>query len=560
MTHFKKIILILALLSIPILGVRIYYDVKFNKIALLIEYHDLIEDYELFSKHRQVSIYLNNLKNLGLYNCFIKPLKILNFLSEYKEVLLLKSIFVKKFFPELKDIRESRLYLIIPDKVYAKVYKLPDYDRKFKYRDYVFIEYSCSLNTLLNMEIKYLPLYYKEFTKAGWNFFVIEENPVEGKIDSFLIRTGDKFFIKNFAGKIESAGKIHSLLKPVNSENELKKFVDENFRAIIERNVRIVWIKKVYIRGKPLPVPLTELLRLFKKRVSKYKIEYATVSDVMIDVSKNRIFFLWRIFFVLSLTIYSIRFFKLKFLLIYIPLLAMLVYLNLFHILILIAGMGFLNHYFFSIVSKHRLQVQTYIAYIGALFLLCIIISSFLMDFRNYIGLTNIYGIKIMFLLPFVITLIQFYYHYPEKFLIPVKWKDIILLMVSGLIIFIILLRSGNYWIQPSLLEIRAREILEKVFIIRPRFKEFLVGYPILSILFFFYRKNRFIKKHFIIFYFSGLIGVSTTLNSFLHIHTPFFVSLVRSIYGIFLGTLIGVCLYYIIIMHIKIHLKSQER
>ncbi len=110
-----------------------------------------------------------------------------------------------------------------------------------------------------------------------------------------------------------------------------------------------------------------------------------------------------------------------------------------------------------------------------------------------------------------------------------------------------LLVRSGNApgWVTGA--ELHTRNLLEKVFTARPRFKEFLVGHPLLLLFgacgglgmgFLRYRP-------FLLFF--GLVGQVSILNSFAHAHTPFLLSLWRTANGLLLGLVIGCGLYLLL-------------
>ncbi|MDI6757395.1 MAG: DUF5693 family protein, partial [Endomicrobiia bacterium] len=94
-----------------------------------------------------------------------------------------------------------------------------------------------------------------------------------------------------------------------------------------------------------------------------------------------------------------------------------------------------------------------------------------------------------------------------------------------------VLWRSGNDGYAPGL-ELRMRDALERIFVVRPRWKEILVGQPFLWLAF--RRRNR-------VFLVFGAVAAVSVINTFLHSHAPLGVSLWRSISGIIAGGVIGV-------------------
>lgn len=119
------------------------------------------------------------------------------------------------------------------------------------------------------------------------------------------------------------------------------------------------------------------------------------------------------------------------------------------------------------------------------------------------------------------------------------------------------LLRSGNFpsiaeglplpvpgagtgvWAWAWAWERDLRGILEDVLGVRPRFKEFLVGHPLLLVgLLLHPRGGRPATAALLAL---GTIGQVSLVNTFLHLHTPLTLTLLRSLYGVGLGLLLGI-------------------
>lgn len=105
----------------------------------------------------------------------------------------------------------------------------------------------------------------------------------------------------------------------------------------------------------------------------------------------------------------------------------------------------------------------------------------------------------------------------------------------------ILLIRSGNEGMEPSMMEMRFRDLLERFLFVRPRTKEFLLGHPILflGIAMAWLGKPRWRLPCLLI----GMVGQVSTFNTFCHIHTPLSISLLRTFHALWLGTLGGVVL-----------------
>ncbi|NLJ83822.1 MAG: hypothetical protein GX336_02800 [Halanaerobiaceae bacterium] len=161
-------------------------------------------------------------------------------------------------------------------------------------------------------------------------------------------------------------------------------------------------------------------------------------------------------------------------------------------------------------------------------------------------------GVKLSFILPLFFVSIYFLQEYlkgnnrnlcsmVKGFLeLEIKVKHLLLLALLALGGLVYIGRTGNNFIIPvSGLEVFFRDLLEKILYIRPRFKEFLIGHPLLILAL--GLRGRFrAKLYFYPFIILASIGQINILNTFSHAHTPLLVSLIRTFHGIWLGMLIG--------------------
>ena len=115
--------------------------------------------------------------------------------------------------------------------------------------------------------------------------------------------------------------------------------------------------------------------------------------------------------------------------------------------------------------------------------------------------------------------------------------------LVGALAFFIYVARSGNgMGVSASSLELKIREIFERTLAARPRFKEFFIGYPALFAMVYLYGRY---KKDIIPFLLGigVVVGGVSMVNSFCHVFTPVNISVLRTIYGLVLGTIAGAAL-----------------
>jgi len=118
-----------------------------------------------------------------------------------------------------------------------------------------------------------------------------------------------------------------------------------------------------------------------------------------------------------------------------------------------------------------------------------------------------------------------------------------LLIGVAGLAVLI--MRSGNdSGLGVSVIELKFRALLDRVFGVRPRTKEVLIGYPFLVLglarMLAGKQAGRWIVLP------VGTVGLVSLVNTFSHLHTPVEISLVRALHGLWLGAALGVLLYAI--------------
>lgn len=100
------------------------------------------------------------------------------------------------------------------------------------------------------------------------------------------------------------------------------------------------------------------------------------------------------------------------------------------------------------------------------------------------------------------------------------------------------IIRTGNS-MNVSETELQFRNLLENLLIARPRTKELLIGWPCL--LLFIWSLRRHLNFLPLVFGLFMSIGFVSIVNTFLHIRTPFLLSLLRTGWGILFGYILGV-------------------
>ncbi len=100
-------------------------------------------------------------------------------------------------------------------------------------------------------------------------------------------------------------------------------------------------------------------------------------------------------------------------------------------------------------------------------------------------------------------------------------------------------MRSGNESdIAPSPFELTLRHLLTHVLSVRPRFKEFLIGFPAMMLL------PALLSRHrravgWLLALAIG-VGIGDVIDTFSHLHTPLSISLLRIVNGLIVGGIIG--------------------
>ena len=118
----------------------------------------------------------------------------------------------------------------------------------------------------------------------------------------------------------------------------------------------------------------------------------------------------------------------------------------------------------------------------------------------------------------------------------------LVLVAVLGLFVLVAgvyyIRRTGNT-MSVSARELALRNLLENLLIARPRTKELLIGWPCAMLFVWSLRRH----MNFLPLLFGGgmSIGLVSVVNTFLHIRTPFLLSLLRTGWGLLFGLLIGV-------------------
>ena len=133
-----------------------------------------------------------------------------------------------------------------------------------------------------------------------------------------------------------------------------------------------------------------------------------------------------------------------------------------------------------------------------------------------------------------------------------------ILAGMAGGVLYIYIARSGHETtIQPSNLEMIFRNFLELKLLARPRLKEFLFAVP--SLMLFIYIAFKAYKPLIWIIGIPAVITFTSLINTFCHLRTPLYLSIVRTFLSLGIGIIIGGLLIILIELIIRIITKIKN-
>jgi len=310
------------------------------------------------------------------------------------------------------------------------------------------------------------------------------------------------------------------------AENEYKKYYTEPYsveriierilRAIKERNARVIYLTpvppEVFYYKDPIHTQF-KFLELLKAKISEHRFKLNDAEPFIIT---------------------KIKFLKLR------KMLAFVIAI-LFPIISL--------HYILKLEAK---SLEQHFMLICLINLFGGVLASALLSHPIFYSKLETYtGVKLSILLPLFFAAYILYKQDVNRIAAaPLTVGSFFIMLAVGSILTIAIIRSGHTVVHNFTFrgEIIFRELLEKIFFIRPRIKEFLFGHPLLLVGLYFRREKLKLWRLCILL---GLIGQVSIINTFLHLHTPFTISLFRSCLGILLGYFVGkiaIFLYNILI------------
>ena len=170
-------------------------------------------------------------------------------------------------------------------------------------------------------------------------------------------------------------------------------------------------------------------------------------------------------------------------------------------------------------------------------------IASFYGTSAAALRLTPFSGVKLTLLLPPLLLLFHDLTRrvHPETIgeiiVRPAIWGELVLIGVMLLAMLVMALRSDNVSNVPAL-EVAFRDFMERVMVVRPRTKEFLIGYPAL-VLYWYLVRSKYIPHYREVVRIAAVLAFCSAVNTFCHFHTLLYLSVIRVLNGWWLGLLL---------------------
>ncbi len=120
----------------------------------------------------------------------------------------------------------------------------------------------------------------------------------------------------------------------------------------------------------------------------------------------------------------------------------------------------------------------------------------------------------------------------------PLRLQYAVVTVLVAVAAVMLLFRSGNFGLPVFGPEVRLRQALEDLLVARPRTKEFLIGHPALMLAA--GAAAMRLRAWVVPLAMVGVVGQAGLINSFSHIHTPLVVVVLRTLYALLIGSVLG--------------------
>jgi hypothetical protein len=203
-----------------------------------------------------------------------------------------------------------------------------------------------------------------------------------------------------------------------------------------------------------------------------------------------------------------------------------------------------------------------------------LLVAASLGDIQHMLEFAFFRGVKLVFIVPMLLVLVSYVLLGRTGSLVQtgrflaakvegildrtIRYRDVAIAMVVGLAVVYYITRSGNFPILPvSSLELKMRTALEQLLFARPRNKEFLIAYPalILAATLLWSGWRRWVWVLLV----AATTGAVSVVNSFEHLRTPWLMSLLRGVNGLWVGALVGTIATAVLYLLVKVALRFRQ-
>ncbi|MDG0811790.1 DUF5693 family protein [Cohnella rhizosphaerae] len=175
-------------------------------------------------------------------------------------------------------------------------------------------------------------------------------------------------------------------------------------------------------------------------------------------------------------------------------------------------------------------------------------VIALLNDITYELVLQQFRGVSLLHLAPIaLVALYVFFYGSANGFWGNIRQLLVMPIKVFWVVVGVFVLAAGYYYLtrtgnggSASGIEMKLRTFLETTFHVRPRFKEFAMGHPLMLLGLFLSLRY---PKWPLVLIVAATIGQLSMVDTFAHIHTPAVLSATRDLLGLGIGFLIGLVL-----------------
>lgn len=169
-------------------------------------------------------------------------------------------------------------------------------------------------------------------------------------------------------------------------------------------------------------------------------------------------------------------------------------------------------------------------------------------------------GVKLVYIIPILFMVVYAVWGSTRLLLnASIRYWHLIIIGILGAVVYYYISRTGNEGTASSL-ELSLRVMMENILYVRPRFKEVLIGFPFFVLALYVMKQHKQAGLYLLI---PSVIGYLSLVNTFTHLHIPLYVSLLRSVYSLAGGLVIGLIFIWLYKLGVKgyhlLKLRWQE-